>query len=489
MFLKSTPKALLLPLLISLFGMALIFLATPHGIGLSPDSISYIRGSRILLETGSLQALPPHWPPGYPILLALFALPQGDHLIAARFIGVLVFGLNLFLFSALLRKSGWGSLLVAFFTSLLLFDPDFINIHLMAWSEPVFLTLVQIGLLALLFYSESKSKKALLAFGLAFGLAALVRYAGVAFICGVASILFFQSILKKSDDKFHKRLIPLLQFLSMAVLPIALWVLGRSSGTQQGGIRPMVFHAIPRDKWLSAQSTIANWFGGIEAEFVLFVILVIFLLSGYRYMSSAARRILIYSSGLLVIYITFLLVSLLYFDAYIPLDNRILAPAKLLLYLAIIVSLHAVAPKWKILIAGVFSVFVLTNNYVDSRSVMSNSSKNGIGFSQVEMKNQPILSFIKENGIEVDATNSPELLLLYLNKDVPMLPSIFDPISNLPIENTKNTLGKLAQARNTVVIFKVLLWRKYLPSPEQLMAAGFTNVVYEGSDGLILQHP
>jgi hypothetical protein len=50
-------------------------------------------------------------------------------------------------------------------------------------------------------------------------------------------------------------------------------------------------------------------------------------------------------------------------------------------------------------------------------------------------------------------------------------------------------MAKLAQERKVVVIFNSMLWMDFLPKPQQLIDAGFTNVVYQQGDGVILQHP
>jgi hypothetical protein len=489
MYLKTNYKSVFPQILLALVGVAIVFLVTPHGVGISPDSIAYIKGGRSLLEHGSVNGLPTHWPPGYPILLALFSIPNGDYLTAARFINVLVFGMNIFLFSALLQKSGWDRLYASLLAALLIFDPDFLNVHLMAWSEPSFLLLMLAGLLAFLAYAESKSTKYLYVAGIAFGMSVIVRYAGMSLIFCVALILLFQCMEQKSDERLLVRLRPLLQFLSIALLPISLWIVSKLSAAREGGIRSAMFHAMTADKWHEGLNTIGRWFGGPEVGLALLAIIVMLLVFGMKNMSVGAKRVLVFAGALLVSYCSFILVSLFFFDAAIPLDQRILSPAKLLINLIVFVSLHAVVVRWRPISVGILAGLALLLNYQAARSSMYFSSQVGVGFASVKLKNQPIFSFIGVNHIAVDATNSPELAFLYLNQEVPMLPALFDPVNRVPVAGYASELANLAQPRNTVVFFAASQPRDYLPTVQQLMNAGFVNVVYQQPDGIILQHP
>ena len=204
-----------LAVLLSLFGMAYLFLATPNGLGLSPDSVAYIQTSRSILEHGSLKGLS-YWPPGYPVMIALVAVFQHDYFLAARWLGGILFGLNLLLFNLILQKCGWSRLIAGILTVVLIFDRDILYLHLMALSEPAFLATLLAGMLALIGYSETGSRKMLVATGLIFGMSAMMRYAGVAFIAGAALALFFQSALSKRDGKLISHLLQPIQFLVVA---------------------------------------------------------------------------------------------------------------------------------------------------------------------------------------------------------------------------------------------------------------------------------
>ena len=60
-----------LPTLIAILMAIALFTGTPWGLGMSRDSITYFRAAKFLYETGDFTALPSHWPPLFPILVAV----------------------------------------------------------------------------------------------------------------------------------------------------------------------------------------------------------------------------------------------------------------------------------------------------------------------------------------------------------------------------------------------------------------------------------
>jgi hypothetical protein len=75
------------------------------------------------------------------------------------------------------RRAGWAVLAI-----LLMMSGYFADSHLYAWSEPLFMTLLLGGIIALLVYLETGARWALASAALLFGLAWLTRYAGLVFV-------------------------------------------------------------------------------------------------------------------------------------------------------------------------------------------------------------------------------------------------------------------------------------------------------------------
>jgi len=48
------------------FGILLLFSTAPHGLGLSPDSVAYLRAANDFLDGNGLASFTSQWPPLYP---------------------------------------------------------------------------------------------------------------------------------------------------------------------------------------------------------------------------------------------------------------------------------------------------------------------------------------------------------------------------------------------------------------------------------------
>ena len=214
--------------LITLAGVFFLKLITQNGVGLSPDSVSYIYAARSLLSgkgliemTGWNEMIPMvRYAPFYPIQLAAVGVLGFDPLEAAR-------GVNLFLFAANIIWIGymiwfascskgaalWGAAFTA--TSFVMLE-----IHSMAWSEPGFILLGFLGSFLLARYlSGSAHFWFLAASALLAGLAFLQKYSGASWVAaGILSLLFC------SSRKGIRRMNECLFFGFLGCLPMALWI-------------------------------------------------------------------------------------------------------------------------------------------------------------------------------------------------------------------------------------------------------------------------
>ena len=76
-----------------------LYYSLPWGIGVSPDSISYLKAASRLTEDFQLKHLPSHWPPGYPLYLAIMMSAIPGMTTAALFGQVTLFFFNTILVS------------------------------------------------------------------------------------------------------------------------------------------------------------------------------------------------------------------------------------------------------------------------------------------------------------------------------------------------------------------------------------------------------
>ncbi len=158
------------------------------------------------------------WGPGYPLVLAGIEAagvdPQGRALLWAN-AGWL--GVSLLLVGALVyrftRRAGWAVLAI-----LLMMSGYFADSHLYAWSEPLFMTLLLGGIVALLVYLEAGSRWGLACAALMFGLAWLTRYAGLVFVEIATGAVVF-----RAGQPRRRRLEDAVIFAVIAHPPVTLW--------------------------------------------------------------------------------------------------------------------------------------------------------------------------------------------------------------------------------------------------------------------------
>src|SRR5262245_38410829 len=101
--------------LVTLAGLAVVLLlfATRPGLGVGPDSTTYLDAARHLRQGEGLVVLEgshgtrplSHYPPLYPALLALAGTASADALAGARALHALLFGVNVLLVGLLIRRA------------------------------------------------------------------------------------------------------------------------------------------------------------------------------------------------------------------------------------------------------------------------------------------------------------------------------------------------------------------------------------------------
>ena len=199
-------------------------LVTQSGAGISPDSTAYIRaGENLYLGHGIYNGYSPnlwpltHWPPFYPILIALFMHINLTAEDAARIIPILFFALSMFPIFYL------GRLIDGNFTAYigciicLIFTP-LLKITSFAWTEMIYISLSLISILGLVIFSHNKNKVCLYISGAFVSFAILTRYIGI-------TLLFVGIIIIILNNKSIKIcLYDILIYSSISLIPIFIWL-------------------------------------------------------------------------------------------------------------------------------------------------------------------------------------------------------------------------------------------------------------------------
>jgi len=267
----------LLLLLMSAGAAVWLYLVTlPFETGISPDSMLFLsmahhiaagKGASVHLKmfAGTSDALASS-PPLLSFLMGaayfLFNLPPID---AGWYLNLFLFGANIFLAGFMVNRfTGltWPGLLTAVF---LILGSLWRTYHAWLLSEPLFLFLIQLSILALWKYFESERRRWLLTAALLTGGICMTRYAGMAYIAAG-----FLCVVVLDRKGWRERILRAVFFGFYASLPLALWLARnyyhlRRPGATVGQIifgHVMWKHENPNtflENWLYAADSIAQW--------------------------------------------------------------------------------------------------------------------------------------------------------------------------------------------------------------------------------------
>jgi 4-amino-4-deoxy-L-arabinose transferase-like glycosyltransferase len=218
--------------LIALAGVsaASVLYGTRVGIGLSNDSVNYLRAARGLLDGRGLivmqaihyaGAVPmTHWPPLYPLLLATSGWLGLDMEGFARALNALLLAANILLIGLFARGRGGGRIAALVAALLVATNLQILNVHQMLWTEPLYLFTTFLALALLAQHLEAPRPPLLYSAGACAALAAMTRYVGVA-VVGAGGL----GLLLWSRGPLASRVRDAIRFGALPGAAVALWSL------------------------------------------------------------------------------------------------------------------------------------------------------------------------------------------------------------------------------------------------------------------------
>lgn len=221
--LSSLLRLNVLVLLLVGVGIVLVLLSTaPHGVGQSADSVAYLstaqslaRGNGFTLWDGRPYA---DWPPLYPSILAVLRLTGAQLPAAVRWLNALTFGAIILVAARVFRHGFSRRVSYGVFCGAVVASYPLLSIHVMAWSEPLFVLLVLAALAALIRFLQQNAWFWLALVIALCALAALQRLAGFSLVAAVAIAL-----LLWSGRTARQRIRDAALTSTIALLPLALW--------------------------------------------------------------------------------------------------------------------------------------------------------------------------------------------------------------------------------------------------------------------------
>ncbi len=437
---------LILPLgLIFIFGVWLLLISTPEGLGLNDDSVAYINGARGIVSGDGYRELwiiskGPilHFPPGFPGVLAFLGfITQIDPLRISRILNAFYFGGNAFLLGFLCWRATKSQLASIFTSIIFVATPGFLQVHSMAMSEPqyIFLTLVIILLFDL--YFERDQIKYIVLAGILAGLAYLTRYAALALIMTGIIVLFVH------HGTWRKRIIRSIIFI-LSTLPLILgWsirnsVVGGSVTNRQASWHPIVqsnintglreFSAflMPTNMLSLSRDTIF-----IFASVIVSILFAWVLFVGIRYFlkpKSALRPPLIpFTHALYILgYFSSLIVTMTFFDPATKFQLRIVAPIFVSLLFLVVIACCYFAKRSSVtgaLMVTLVGILFLFNFSVAQKQNVEYLGRGGQLYASYKWYDSKILALVRNLPAEtVIYTNQLEAVYFYTQRVCYLMP-------------------------------------------------------------------
>jgi len=413
-------RTLALGLLGALAFALLLWFATPRGLGLSPDSVAYLKAAQGLIQGHGFSYFSVQWPPLFSSAIYTFSLlVDHDFVRGARLLNASLYGCTFFLTAALLRcvtghKLNW--LIVYFFAAAFCLHPVITHIYFYAFSEALFLPLVLINLLTL-FSQDSIKKQTPLKLSMYLSLigciATSTRYAGLVLLALNSTILWWAATGWSLKNKL---IIAMLQIIPTAALLIK-WRSHIGIGDTETNQRPLVWHPVTFENLTDGLVNVGAWFLPVTHSSESFLIriscmatgaiaiCVLFLLAVnstlYRYHIAAVRSIFsrAYVSWILSIlgagYLVFLILMRSLFDPNIVLDPRTLSPIFLPMLILLIYFCNSLA-NWRlriITLSLIALIYLLPLHQM--RTWLLISYFNGIELNDKSRLNSSIVQFLR----------------------------------------------------------------------------------------------
>lgn len=428
-------------LLAATAGFIITYVFTHHsGVGVSPDSVSYVSAARNILHRGTLTDFTTQplvdFPAGYPMILAaILGLTHIDPFAFVPLMDPLLFALLIALCGYMAGKadypSPWNKTALLACIAL---SPALIEVYIMLWSETLFIILIVGFLISLRRFMRSRSTSSLLLTAGICALACTIRYAGVTLGATGGLLILLEKYPSLRDKLRHLFLFGIVSASLLAInLARNYYVSGTLTGRRQKGVTPLL-----RNIYYYG-STFTGWFfyGTDHYRLCLSLGLVILTLLVFlftpvllREYPSQIRIALAFS----VVYSVFMVVSATV-SRYEQMNSRLLAP----LYIPLVFSLayplaqfgrnaSRSARRWWKVFAVVCLLLVLSSQLLADYQWNSDINDAGIGgYTEDIWKDSLLVQYLqsKEFPSRQEYTlysNSPEAVYFFTGRHCRLLP-------------------------------------------------------------------
>lgn len=504
----SNSFMLLYIVLVGIAVFALISWITTDGSGISPDSTIYLDTAKNLVKGAGFYALGvplTHFPPLYPIFLAMANLLNSNIIQAAGLLNAILYAINIGLVAWAVFRASHNFIATTGAIFFFLTTSTFLNLHAIAYSEPLFMACTLACIILLAMYYEKPTLLSLVLSSVFLGMAMMTRYIGVVFLPAALIIIILGGIQLRTSLKIRNGLI----FLVIACLPLVIWSIRNILVAGTVADRVVAFHPIITSKLNNFVTTLHDFILPIQTlkhikilEFwgvIVFLIgvMVVFKKQLFRDLNWRSKINMIpFSCGLFsIFYLLGLFISLFFIDAYTPINSRILFPVLIFLTIGGFSVMWAISQKLKkpvlwwsflilVVLSGSIKIPVSIGTAIDFR-------RNNYGYNIIGWRKSDTMAFV--NSLPGDMriySNGFDILGLFTEKESLPLPEKINQTSQIINKNFQQEItlmcNDISQSGALIVFFPHLDWRTYFPTQAELASSCHLSVKKRLSDGLVL---
>ena len=481
-------------LLIGIFGilgMLLILWITPFGSGVSADSTVYLESAQNIIEgQGFVQGGVPitHYPPMYSIALSMMGFFSNDLIQVARYFNSFLFGVNIVLVASIVTlatdKKALTFVMAAIFT---VATAPLIEIHSMAWTEPLFITFTLISVYLLYKCYKNPTNWVLFSSAITLSLVVVTRYVGIALILAGLVIV----VISLQDRSTREKFLIIIGWLVLALTPLLIFLLRNLFVTSNATNRSIVFHPISITEFVRKVLTnIFNLFAPSSFPFLvrplIFVILSALI---FYFVIQVIRRsnrgydngwekigLVIVSFIFTTFYIGLLYLSISFIDGSTPVDKRILFPILIVFILGVFQLLwflsEALNKKiiwWAFLGLTLLSISLKMPDAVHMASRIKNE---GLGYTSKRWINSESIDYMSSLDTNTKIySNGTDVLGFSVSIKSFSLPKKYSSITNLENPDYKNEIVALCseiKEKKAIVLYFDKIYRNYLPTKDEI---------------------
>ena len=443
------------------------------------------------------------YPPVYPIILSISGLIKSNIIHSSRWLHSLIFGINTILFAIIIFISTRRDRLALFLGLLLFVSSDqIIKIHAYAWSESPFISFTFSTFLLLFLYISTYQVKFLILSSITLGFAIATRYVGFSLLPPVLLVLFLYGNQSKAQ-----RIKSLFIMAIFSLTPVTLWMVRNFLISDSATNRSFVYHPLSlkiiSEVLFSYHILYQPNFDAINSIslelyvflcFFLWLIWVFFKNRGVQKSPFTINHFFIIIGVLSFIsYLLFVISSISFFDANIPLDQRILFPAYSFLTISIFSATFTYFNIGKLKVLKIlFIIYVMISIIANINPLINwikESRSQGLSYNRITWIKSPTISSL--------ILLNPDVKIYSNGRDVIGLRTEFQSF-NLPKEYNQNTLiqnnhfndeihamCKEVVTGDAIVVYFQNIYRKYFPTVDEINQICKLPILITEADGVI----